>query len=274
MLRCGYKGTFGALCPYRVSPAGIYRQISNGLLLAWDPIYPSIIGTAARSCFLPQDQRSVIQCTSTVGTNTILLYQSVTYLTSTVTVTDADGRTTRQANAQLTNVPTLTVVKNSAATIFAPPVNGFNIVQRQAAGSTTSSGTTSSASSTVGSGGTTTTASQGSTQQSEPRASDTSAPSSSPRSGLTPGVIAGAAMGAVAGLGLVLLGAFLLFRRRRNRPSPVEGIELPAEGQVPEPWYYAASPQGRTPVEMSATRERFELQGYEYAHELPGQNYR
>jgi hypothetical protein len=41
----------------------IYRQLDEGLILAWDPVYPSAIATAAKSCFLPQQSSWWFQST-------------------------------------------------------------------------------------------------------------------------------------------------------------------------------------------------------------------
>lgn len=41
----------------------VYRQGNEGLILAWDPIYPAYAGTEAQSCFPPQQSSWWFQST-------------------------------------------------------------------------------------------------------------------------------------------------------------------------------------------------------------------
>ena len=84
-----------------------------------------------RAAILPPNQRSVIQCTSTAGPGVTISYLTVTWRPYTATITGEDGTVTPQTNVELANLPTVTVVQSSAATVYAPPVNGYNIVKRQ-----------------------------------------------------------------------------------------------------------------------------------------------
>ena len=200
------------------------------------------------NAIFPHSQRSVAQCTSTAGPGVTVSFRSVVYLASTVTVTGEDGRVTRQTNAQGTSLPTSIVVQSPAITVYADPVNGFNIVERQASSASTSS--RSSITSTY--------------SQTPP--SETSAVSTPP-SGISAGAIAGAVVGAVAGLGLLALGAFFLFRRKRQH-STVDPSELAAGEEGARKWY-SLSPQGGAALEMSASHEAHELQHGDHAYELP-----
>ena len=212
----------------------------------------------ALGAILPQNQRSIIQCTSTAGPGETISLLSVSFLTSTVTVTGDDGSVTRQASYQSTNLATSTVVQSSAATVYAPPVNGYNLVKQQL--SATSTGETS------------TTATQTSTSAAT---SDASTQSSGPSAG----VIAGAVVGAVAGLGLLALGAFFFLRRKRQY-STVDRTEAPmpmAEGEGAKYYSTYGSTQGTVVSEMPAQHQVYGHQVHELphgmsAHELPAQN--
>jgi LPXTG-motif cell wall-anchored protein len=213
----------------------------------------------ALGAILPQTQRSIIQCTSTAGPGETISLLSVSFLTATVTSTGEDGSVTRQASYQSTNLATSTVVQSSAATVYAPPVNGFNLVKQQL--SATSTGETS------------TTATQTST--SAAATSDASTESSGPSAG----VIAGAVVGAVAGLGLLALGAFFFLRRKR-RYSTVDRTEAPmpmAGGEGAKYYSTYGSTQGTVVSEMPAQHQVYGHQVHELphgmsVHELPGQN--
>lgn len=196
---------------------------------------------------LPQNQRSVIQCTSTAGVGATISFLSVTFLTTTLTLVNDDGNPTRRFSTRSTNLPTSTVVQLSAATVYAPPVNGFNLVQQRQL-SESSRGAT--ASSNAGP----------SPSRSTPPAwtSDVSTQSS----GLAPGAIAGVAVGAGCGLLLLALGAFFLWRRRQQPAAAGERI---IDGY--------GSTQGRAVVEMPVKQEAQEMPHGEHAYELPGGEY-
>ncbi|KAK4449849.1 hypothetical protein QBC34DRAFT_462464 [Podospora aff. communis PSN243] len=231
----------------------IYRQQNNGLLLAHDPMYPSIIEQRAQSCFQPEvsswwlqpttanpssalgptfvcpesyttvhtttlpnsnsaaaqtqyiyccppdftlgaifppNIRSVAQCTSTLAPGASLSFQSLTPI-----------------SGASTPVPSSTIVTSSAATVFAPPVNGYNIVQRQSA--TTSTATATRTGTLDGPGGGTGTST-----------------STSQSTGTSPGTITGAVVGSLLGLALLVLIAFFLFRRRRKARNAADAAEL------------------------------------------------
>ena len=210
----------------------------------------------ALAVILPPNQRSIIQCTSTAGPGVTISYVSMTSLTSTVTVTGEDGTVTRQANTRSANLPTSTVVQLSIATIYAPPVNGYNLVQRQAGVGATDLGATSSTATTPAT--------------TLPGTNDVSTQSSGPAqpSALTPGAIAGAVVGAVLGLGLLVLGAFFV-RQRYQRHSAVDRPDLAT-------WRGGARdtdgpPHGLIMSEMPVEERAQELPHGLYAHELPGQ---
>ena len=174
----------------------------------------------------------------------------MTSLTSTVTVTGEDGTVTRQANTRSANLPTSTVIQLSTATIYAPPVNGYNLVKRQAGVGATYLGATSNTATTPA--------------ITLPGTSDVSTQSSA----LTPGAIAGAVVGAVLDLGLLVLGAFFV-RQRYRRHSAVDRPDLAT-------WRGGARdtdgpPHGLVMSEMPVDERAQELPHGLYAHEMPGQ---
>lgn len=196
----------------------------------------------ALGAILPQNKRSVIQCTSTAVPGVTISFLSVIFFTGTMAVTGEGGTITRQTSIEFTNIPTSTVVQSSAVTVYAPPVNGFNIVQRQVSNTSTGAGSTTATP----------------PQTSPLGTSDVMTRSS----GLSPGTIAGAVVGAVFGLGLLALVAFF-WRRGRRQHSAVGRPELAAGG---------GSGQGVAVSEMFVKHQAHELPHGEYAHELPGQN--
>ncbi|KAK0643865.1 hypothetical protein B0T16DRAFT_416749 [Cercophora newfieldiana] len=277
----------------------IYRQGNNNLILAFDPMYPSIIEAKAQSCFktevsswwfqqstanpstalgptfvcpqsyntvyttmlesnsaaqthytyccppnfslggiFPPNVRSVAQCVSTVTPGGTVSYRSIT------------------ANTAL---PTSTVVTGSSdATVFAPPVNGYNIVQRQVT-------STSSTVSTKTSGTTATNTPTQTPSESEDGDSGTSTKKSKK---ISTGTIAGAVVGGVVGF-IALLAAIIFFirRKRRSAAPPAEGTpELAGGGPAGvgsdgTKVYYSGHPQDSLASEMPVK--------YIPAHELP-----
>lgn len=166
----------------------------------------------------------MIQCSSIATSGVTLPYISVTYLPSTVTVTGDDGVETAQETSQLTQVP-VAIIISDPATIYAPPINGYNILRGQATSSSSSSGGEGVASDTA-------TTSTGAPSET----GDASAQSG----GLAAGAIAGIVVGVVLGLGLLLAGAFLVWRRRR-RSQPIAVADANVQ---PEPEWHSQQPKG------------------------------
>ena len=164
---------------------------------------------------------------------------SRTSVTRTVAVTDGDG-TSRQTTVQSTNVATSTVVKARSVTVYAIPINGFNIVQHQASSTETTSSTATSPLSII-----------------------TNTPEQPSSSGLTPGAIAGASVGAAIGTALLALGAFLVWKRRRavNRQL--------AEEEARNNDYYYSKGAEPLPFEMPVKNHVHELSHQKSVQELP-----
>lgn len=221
-----------------------------------------------RAAILPPNQRSVIQCTSTAGPGVTISYLTVTWRPYTATITGEDGTVTPQTNVELANLPTVTVVQSSAATVYAPPVNGYNIVKRQTGVSATDTTATTTLRTTPppppgeASNDMPTQESRGPTQL--PNGAD------QPGASVAPGAIAGAVVGAVLGLGLLALGAFFVRQRYRHsavnlkRPKPAAW-----RGWAGNPHVHGPS-QGPVMSKMPADSLVYELQHGRYAYELPG----
>lgn len=187
-----------------------------------------------------------MQCTSAVGPGGTISYMSRTSVTRTVTVDGAD-RTSYQTTVQSTNVAASTVVRSRTATVYAVPVNGFNIVERQASGTEATSSTATSPISTT----------------------DAPAPPSS--SALGPGAIAGAAVGAAVGTGLLALGAFLVWKARKRRAVNRQPEEFAAVGdEARKDDYYYSQAVEPPPSEMPAKNHVHELSHRRSVQELPG----
>jgi hypothetical protein len=209
---------------------------------------------------LPRNQRSIGQCTSTAGPGETISYLSVeAVVTSTKTVTGEDGTETLETSTRKTNLPTSTIVKDSVATIFAPPVNGYNIVVApQATADPSSTGTTPLETTTAAT-----------TTPPPPGASD----DVSTQSGaISPGAIAGAVVGGV--LGLALLAVAVYFVRKRYRYTAAASQSYVAKwddatvaGEYPSRY---GTPYRQAGVsEMSGVSQAQELPYGIYAHELP-----
>ena len=158
----------------------------------------------------------------------------------------------------LTQVP-VNIIVSDPATVYAPPINGYNIVRGRA----TSSG-----------GGGEGTASDAATTSAEGTGGPSTQPSEAAQSGgLAAGAIAGIVVGVVLGLGLLLAGAFLVWRRRRL-PPPV----AVAETYQPEPgmhsqqqpkMYYGSPPYIPVMSEMPVDSGASEMEHSPYTYELP-----
>ncbi|KAK3298578.1 uncharacterized protein B0H64DRAFT_78368 [Chaetomium fimeti] len=200
---------------------------------------------------LPQNQRSVIQCSSIADPGVTIAYVSVTFLTSSATATGEDGADTVVDTTVLTHVSTSTVVQDDAATVYAPPINGYNIVRAQATSSETESAAT-EASSTAPPTGTTT--GSGEAAQS---------------SGLAPGAIAGIAVGVVLGVGLLALAAFFLWRRHRRQHLAVAPSDPDMYHEQPK-GYHGVPPYVPALSEMPEGHGAHEMDPQSpYAYELP-----
>jgi len=298
----------------------IYRQIDEGTLIAWDPVYTISFNTAAKSCFPPQqaswwsqasdanpstalgptfvcpeafhavhntvlesntasqtqytyccpanfglntippqNQRTIAQCTSTAGPGVTMSFVSVNFVTTTVTTHDADGSSTVRTGSDLLGVLTSTVVEKSAATVYAPPINGFNIVaQKDVASAAEKSATSNTATTPSTPAGT----------------SDVSTQSSaSTQSGsLAPGAIAGIVVGTVLGLGLLALGAFFIWRKYPRRPAADQPSPEAVWRAAPGDKYGAqyGPVVSEMPVENQAA---IEMPHNIHAHELPAQRW-
>lgn len=188
-------------------------------------------------------------------------YVSVTFLTTTSTITGGNGAVTRQVNSKFTGLPTSTVLRSSAATVYAPPVNGYNLLVEgpPEAASISSISSSSTATTTPA-----TLPSPASEATGLTAANSSVAPPSS--ASITPGAIAGAVVGGLLGLGLLALGAFFVRQRYRhlaNRTGGATGDEGPPYGEL----------QGLEVLKVSemAVDERVhELPHGLDVHELPG----
>jgi hypothetical protein len=207
---------------------------------------------------LPRHQRSVGQCTSTAGPGETISYLSVeAVVTTTKTVTGEDGTATLETGTKKTNIPTSTIVKSdSVATIFAPPVNGYNIVVvPQATTDPSSTGTTPLAPTTP---------------PSTPGASDdvsTQSGAVTQPSAISPGAIAGAVVGGVLGLALLAVAVYFVRKKYRHQPDAGAWDGGTVTGDYPSSY---GTPYGQAAVtEMSGVSQAQELPYGIYAHELP-----
>jgi hypothetical protein len=185
-----------------------------------------------------------LQCTSAVGPGGTISYMSRTSVTRTVTVNGAD-RTSHQTTVQSTNVAASTVVRSRTATVYAVPVNGFNIVERQGSG----------------------------TESSTPSSTATNPPEQSGSSGLSPGAIAGISVGAAIGTGLLALGAFLVWKARKRRAvnQQPEGVAPVGEdGRKDDYHYMQVIEPSQPPSEMPVKTHVHELSHRRSMQELPG----
>ncbi|KAH6854886.1 hypothetical protein B0I37DRAFT_363314 [Chaetomium sp. MPI-CAGE-AT-0009] len=287
---------------------GIYRQVNEGTILAWDPVYtrwspdadtcfppqqrlwwdqsadanpstalgPTFVCPEAYNAvhstvlesnsasqahytyccpkqftlgaILPQNQRSIIQCSSIADPGVTIPYISVTFLVTSLTRTGDDGTATVQASSQLTHVPVETVVRSKAATVYAPPINGYNIVRQ----TSSSQSTASEAASTELPSGTGGAAGSGGAGES---------------GGLTTGAIVGIVVGVVLGLGLLALGAFFVWRRYR-RPPFAAPLSEPGMYHEEAKGYYG-SPYAPVRSEMPVESPAQEMEHSPYGYELP-----
>jgi hypothetical protein len=213
---------------------------------------------------LRHNSRSVGQCTSTAGPGETISYLSVeAVVTSTKTVTGEDGSETLETSKKTTNLLTSTVVDSeSVATIFAPPINGYNIVvARQATVDPSSTGITPLAT----------------TPPPAPGASEdvsTQSGASTQPSTISPGAIAGAVVGGVLGLALLALGVYFVRKRYRyaavaSQPDVATWDGGTVTGDY-APTHYASSHGQGAMSEMPAENRPQELPYGLYAHELPG----
>jgi len=208
----------------------------------------------------PTNVRSVNQCTSTVQPGGTVSYMTFTNVNNAQTVS-----------------PTSTVVAVSVATVFAPPVNGYNIVRRAVDGASSDS----SVASTTGTGSAGTTGGSrtaGNSQSTSPPGGSGLVDPVAQSSGPSSSTIAGAAIGGVIGILLLVAVAFFLGRRRRssaattgkvdNGTPDLAGGDMTGAGPDGTKGYYGhASPQSN----MSATPVKYFPAA---AHELPQQNVR
>ncbi|KAH6853844.1 hypothetical protein B0I37DRAFT_16860 [Chaetomium sp. MPI-CAGE-AT-0009] len=181
-------------------------------------------------------QRTVLQCTSEAGPGETISYMTRTSLTRTATVTGVDG-TSVETTVQSTNLPTSTVVQSSPATVFAVPVNGFNIVPQQVSGTGATSNTATTPLSTTDA------------------LSATDAPAQSSSSGLAPGAIAGAVVGAVIGVGLLALGAFFVWKRKRRAVNRQEVVAGEEDARKDFYHYSPGAPPSEMPVKHNPIHE-------------------
>jgi len=306
----------------------IYRQVNDGTILAWDPVYPSLFSTQASTCYLPQqtswwfqpgttgipvalgptfacpqsytavhstvlgsspgtgttagpqtqytyccppqfrqhallpyDQRSVIQCTSTAAPGNTLSYITVSFATSTITITSSGngdgGSVNTQTTVSLTSYATSTVIASSAATIYAPPVNGFNIISQSGGSSSNSS------SGNTGGGKNNPTPQPGTSDQSS---------SDSSSVGMTSAAKGGIAAGVILVCAFCVLGIWLFWRRRKRQQESLTSLShgngmgmtgtgtRTGEDTMGVKYYYGSVPQPPEPQEMPAVS---------YTHELP-----
>lgn len=119
------------------------------------------------------------------------------------TITNTDGKAQVQSTEAITFVPTSTVVRSSASTIYAPPFNGYNIIKRQNGNTSTANTGANSASDTAALP----------EHTAPPESTEASGVTGSSTDGLSLGAIAGIVVGAGFALGLLALGAFFIRRR-------------------------------------------------------------
>lgn len=184
----------------------------------------------------------------------------MTFLATSVTVTGSDGAETAQETSVLTQVP-VNIIVSDPATVYAPPINGYNIVRGRA---TSGGGGTASDTATVPTGEVSGTG--GAPQPSEAAQSG----------GLAAGAIAGIVVGVVLGLGLLLAGAFLVWRRRRRSPpvavAETHQSEPGLHDQQHPKMYYGSPPYIPVMSEMPVDSGASELEHTEhspYTYELP-----
>ncbi|KAK3897159.1 hypothetical protein C8A05DRAFT_39292 [Staphylotrichum tortipilum] len=175
----------------------------------------------------PPTSRAAAQCASTIAPGRTLSHITATY---------PGVSKARWPDEPIAYLPTTTVVQGSAATVFAPPVNGFNLVKARGGGGSGS-----------GSGG----------------------------GGLSLGASVGIAAGAsLAGVGVVYAGIWLVWRRRRQGRRLRRGqrrMELSAGGEGEEGvWSSAAElPEKREAVEMALGVGVVEMPQGREIYELP-----
>ncbi|KAJ0107743.1 hypothetical protein J7T55_000005 [Diaporthe amygdali] len=218
----------------------VYQLTSTApTFLAWDPVYGQSV-TDATSCFPPQVTTWWLQSSSaliytalgpsfacpeaysTVSTNYVAssvqeVYCCPTSFTLLYAQPNQGEAFPSQCTSMLTEGQTLswftgvtsstsrstTTVFTSAATMFAVPVNGFNIDTSSQAGSTD----------TAAAGTAQTTASSSSSSPSSSSQSSSASSAGSSNLGLSIGVT----LGVVLGILLLGVGAFVLWRRRRAK---------------------------------------------------------
>jgi hypothetical protein len=164
------------------------------------------------------------------------------------TITNADGGVARLSTTRTFHLQTPTVVESqrisrSSLTVYAAPVNGYNMVTRQAVGTgdaTTPPGVSFGVLTETGV--------------------------------VSPGVIAGAVVGGVLGLGLMALGAYFIRKRYRHSAAAVDQPDPAAWEGGPDRGGHALPPRHgqATMSEMSGVNQPQELPFGRYAHELPG----
>lgn len=182
--------------------------------------------------------RHVMQCTSEVMPGETISYMSRTSVTLTVTVSG----TSEKSTVQSTNIATSTVVKSSRATVYAVPINGFNIVHQQASGTGLANSTAT------------------------PPLSTTDTPLQSNNPSMTPGAIAGAAVGAAIGTGLLALGAFFVWKVWERRKLNRQGVAALEEGAGKD---NHDSKDSGPKFEMPVKHHIHELSHFKSTQELP-----
>jgi hypothetical protein len=178
---------------------------------------------------------------------------TVQILNTLITITHGQGiQPTNKRHTSTVVVPQR--FPESSLTVYAAPVNGYNIVARQAV----STGDATTPPVVIG--------------------------AITPSGGVLPGVIAGAVVGGILGLGLLALGAYFIRKRYRHSAAAaaaaaeaaaapvVDKPELAAREWKADGGGYALPPHcgQATMSEMSGVNQPQELPFGRYAHELLG----
>lgn len=163
----------------------------------------------------PPSDRFYIQCTSTAEPGVTVPYQ--TYIGTEV---PKAGGGEDEVEVILTHTSTETVVESSPLTVYAFPVNGYNIITSEADSSTSTHDGTLLLTTSTGDG----------PAQTDGATADDGSGSSSSEDGLSSGAIAGVVVGAVLGLALMALIAFFIWRK-----YPRSAASKPTDQEKPEP---------------------------------------
>ncbi|KAH8649099.1 hypothetical protein BX600DRAFT_474541 [Xylariales sp. PMI_506] len=258
----------------------IYKRVDS-TFLAWDPLYGQKFDTAAAECLAPaitswwnpvdDSETSTALGPTFVCPEAYTAAETVVVSTSTQKVyccpsgyafaaaqADARGFPTQCISSvtsgdtlsflsltltdDTTSVSTTVTTADAIITVYAIPVNGYNIVQ-----STSTSTSSSSSSASTGSSTITSTSTSTSTTTSAASAGGSTGNSTGNSTGVSLGTTVGVSVGVVVGVLLLVALGFFIWRRRRaasraqdQQPGTSPGVSPPEQYQYPQQQEYGA----------------------------------